>query len=67
MNLNEVERQKSQLVEILEEMDLPETRKNINDNSNLRWLIRNMSVRNGKHPRCRKAFKLIKSLMKGQW
>ena len=67
MNLNEVERQKSQLVEILEEKDLPETRKNINDSSNLPWLIRNISIRNGNHPRCRKAFKLIKSLMKGKW
>ena len=66
MSLNEVERQKSQLAEILKEMDLPETRKNLNDNSNLRWLTRNMSIRNKKHPRCKKAFKLIKNLMKGQ-
>ena len=67
MSLNEVERQKMQLAEILEEMDLPETRKNLNESSNLRWLIRNMRVRNRKHPQCNEAFELIKNLMKGQW
>ena len=67
MSLNEVERQKSQLAEILEEMDLPETRKNLNESSSLRWLMRNMRVRNGKHPQCKNAVELIKNLMKGQW
>ena len=67
MNLNEIEQHKSQLAEILEEMDLPEMRKNLNESSNLRWLIRNMRVRNRKHPQCKEACELIKNLMKGQW
>ena len=67
MSLNETEQQKSQLAEILEEMDLPEMRKSLNDNSNLRWLIRNMRVRNGKHTQCKEALEIIKNLMKGNW
>jgi len=67
MSLNEVERQKSQLADILEEMDLPETRKNINDTGNLRWLTRNMFANNGKHPRFKEARGLVINLMKRQW
>ena len=67
MSLNEVERQKAQLAEILEEMDLPETRKNLNESSNLRWLTRNMFANNGKHPRFKEARGLVINLMKGQW
>ena len=67
MSLNETERQKAQLAEILEEMDLPEMRKNPNDSSNLRWLTRNMFANNGKHPRFKEARGLVINLMKGQW
>jgi hypothetical protein len=67
MSLNEVEQHKSQLVEILEEMDLPEMRKNLNESSNLRWLMRNLRVRNRKHTQCKEALEIIKNLMKGQW
>ena len=42
---------KAQVVEILEEMDVPETRKNLNELANLRWLQRNLLIRNGNHPR----------------
>ena len=67
MSLNEIEQQKAQLAEILEEMDLPEMRKNPNETSNLRWLMRNMFANNGKHPRFKEARVLVKNLMKGQW
>ena len=42
---------KAQVVKILEEMDVPETRKNLNELTNLRWLQRNLLIRNGNHPR----------------
>ena len=67
MSLNEAEQQKSQLAEILEEMDLPEMRKNLNNSSNLRWLMRNIGVRNRENPRFKEATGLIRNLMKGQW
>ena len=42
---------KAQVVEILTEMDVPEARKNLNELANLRWLQRNLLIRNGNHPR----------------
>ena len=42
---------KAQVVEILKEMDVPEARKDLNKLSNLRWLQRNLLIRNGNHPR----------------
>jgi len=42
---------KTQVLEILKEMDVPETRKNLNELANLRWLQRNLLIRNGNHPK----------------
>jgi hypothetical protein len=42
---------KTQVLEILKEMDVPEARKNLNKLANLRWLQRNLLIRNGNHPR----------------
>jgi len=41
----------TQVLEILKEMDLPEARKNLNELANLRWLQRNLLIRNGNHPK----------------
>ena len=41
----------TQVLEIRKEMDLPETRKNLNELANLRWLQRNLLIRNGNHPK----------------
>ena len=42
---------KAQVVEILNEMNVPETRKDLNKLSNLRWLQRNLLIQNGNHPK----------------
>ena len=42
---------KALVLEILNEMDVPETRKDLNKIGNLRWLQRNLLIRNGNHPR----------------
>ena len=42
---------KALVYEILTEMDVPEKRKNLNELANLRWLQRNLLIRNGNHPR----------------
>ena len=52
-NLKDFQRlqRKTLVLEILNEMDVPETRKDLNKLSNLRWLQRNLLIRNGNHPR----------------
>ena len=42
---------KALVLEMLNEMDVPEARKNLNELANLRWLQRNLLIRNGNHPR----------------
>jgi len=52
-NLKDFQRlqRKALVLEILNEMDVPETRKDLNKIGNLRWLQRNLLIRNGNHPR----------------
>ena len=52
-NLKDFQRlqRKALVLEMLNEMDVPETRKNLNELANLRWLQRNLLIRNGNHPR----------------
>ena len=47
----QAEEKKAQLAEMLEEMDVPDIRKDLNKIGNLRWLQRNLLIRNGNHPR----------------
>ena len=45
---------------VLKNFDLPEHRKTNQTIHNLKWLLRNLSVRNSKHPRFEEAINLIK-------
>ena len=45
----DVARKESALKTLLDMMDVPELRKSLTD-GNVRWLRRNLAVRNGKHP-----------------
>ena len=60
-----VEEEKAELAGIIEEMDVPEFRKNINMFNNLRWLSRNMLIRNDNHPKGLQAIRIVKKLMRG--
>ena len=60
-----MEEEKAELAGILEEMDIPEFRKNINMFNNLRWLSRNMLIRNDNHPKGLQAIRIVKKLMRG--
>ena len=51
------------LLEILNSMDIPEMRRDLNT-TNLRWLLRNIRVRNSKNPMLGVAFTLIKKIIK---
>jgi len=44
---------------IIEDMDIPVMRKDLNKLGNLRWLQRNLLIRNGKHPRATEAVEMI--------
>ena len=54
----------SLLKEILESMDVPEMRKDVTNNSNLRWLNRNIMIRNGEHPKAVTALVLAGRLIR---
>ena len=62
-NLRDFEKlqRKALVLEILNEMDVPETRKDLNKLSNLRWLQRNLLIRNGNHP---KAVEVVETIAK---
>ena len=62
-NLKDFQRlqRKALVLEMLNEMDVPETRKNLNELSNLRWLQRNLLIRNGNHP---KAVEVVETIAK---
>ena len=44
---------------IIEDMDIPEMRKDLNKLGNLRWLQHNLMVRNGNHPRATEVLEMI--------
>ena len=60
-NLKDYQRlqRKTLVLEILNEMDVPETRKDLNKLSNLRWLQRNLLIRNGNHPKAVEVVEVI--------
>ena len=48
------------LKSVLKDFDLPEHRKTSQTIHNLKWLLRNLGVRNSKHPRFEEAITIIK-------
>ena len=55
-----MEEEKAELAGILEEMDIPEFRKHLHRFANLRWLSRNMGIRNQNHPKGLQAIIIVK-------
>ncbi len=53
---------KEELINVLNEMDLPVMRRELSV-SNIRWLLRNIRVRNGNHPRIVEVFEELKRLL----
>jgi len=53
---------RSELAKILDTMDIPALRKELTE-SNLRWLNRNILVRNSQHPDVEKALVIIRQLL----
>ena len=59
-----MEEKKAQLAEMLEEMDVPDFRKNLDKLSNIRWVWRNLLIRNRNHPKAMQAIGIAKVLMR---
>ena len=55
-----MEEKKAQLAEMLEEMDIPDFRKNLDRLANIRWLWRNLLIRNRNHPKAMQAVGISK-------
>ena len=53
---------KEELINVLNEMDLPAMRRELSVR-NIRWLLRNIRVRNSKHPRIVEVFEELKRLL----
>jgi hypothetical protein len=51
---------------LLESMDVPEMRRDVSNDSNLRWLNRNLMVRNSEHPSAVFALVLAGRLLRGR-
>ena len=50
----------NRLDEILSTMDIPSLRKHTDNDSNLRWLLRNIRINNNNHPDIDEAVTLLK-------
>jgi len=54
------------LLELLRRMDLPDHRKENDTIHNVRWLARNLGVRNEDHPNFDRTMEVIKRILKGE-
>ena len=67
MDLQDIERRKSALTTITDRMDVPENRRDLDGPScagNLRWMLRNLRVRNGQDPMIETALNLAREILK---
>jgi len=53
---------RTKVVEILEEMDVPQMRKDLSKFRNTRWLLRNLSIRKRNHPKCSQVLEMIQRI-----
>lgn len=49
-----------ELLTILNTMDIPQMRKDITSAANVKWLLRNISIRNAKHSQLESVIKTLK-------
>lgn len=56
---------KSRIDEILATMDIPAMRRDTGDINNLRWLSRNVPMRNASHPQFRELMELLRVTLGG--
>ena len=54
------------MVLIPEDMDVPLSRRDTNKPENVRWLVRNLPIRNSKHPSFDDVWRVLKLLLRGK-
>ena len=54
------------MVLIPEDMDVPLSRRDTNKPENVRWLVRNLPIRNSKHPSFDDVWRVLKLLVRGK-
>jgi len=54
------------MVLIPEDMDVPLSRRDTNKPENIRWLMRNLSIRNSEHPSFKEVIDVLKLLNRGK-
>ena len=65
-NIDQLEKE-IELSHLLKTLDVPEMRKcTLEKASTLRWLMRNLAIRNAGKPEAMEALEIIKELMRGQ-
>ena len=55
-----------QMIILPEDMDVPLSRRDIHILSNVRWLLRNLSIRNSNHKEFKKVMELLKQISRGE-
>ena len=60
-------RRQSALRTLLNQLDVPEMRRDMSNISNVRLLGRNLRINNSNHPMCETAMTLVKWLLKEGW
>ena len=54
----------TRLIDVLDEMKVPKMRRDISNLSNVKWLMRNLSIQNGSSPNLAEALSLLKQQSK---
>ncbi len=53
----------TELEKLISKMDIPFYRKTIKSSDNIRWLSRNLAIKNATHPDYQKAVSIIKEIL----
>ena len=59
----QISQNEERLLQILQTMEIPEFRRDVCELSNLRWLLRNISIRNSQHPQHLEAQDLLRKML----
>ncbi len=52
-------------MQVLDTMDIPQSRRDVSNPSNVRWLMRNLGVNNSRHPNFNEAIAQLKQILRG--
>ena len=64
MDKEDILRKQSALRTLLDQMEVPESRKNTSREANIRWVARNLAVKNKQHPMFETTMGIVKQLIR---